>query len=406
MATALSITKSLLEGNIVDQNNLQKLHDFVAAVSLKTTAEWQLSRGDSDVQIALSESLGLSRYGVVLTSPVATGTSPEIEFNAETLKILQEAHCSWRFRSDDLQRSTHGKALSCMLLWLYHKARLLDELPICIVAFKKFAEWIEASYQNHPYHNVNHACEVLQAVHMIMWHGGILDSMAQRVHPQNSTAVMLGAVYIAAASHDVGHLGLTNMFLVKTDSPLARRFNEMSCNENLHVNILLRGLRENRLLEDFQSEAALFMRDILIQTILGTDMKRHFQICTDFKTCDMRQIKCPNHSVILLLQIVLKCADLVHTAQPWNFHRDRVQNLQEEMFRQGDKESAMGLERSALADRTRSGVAKAQTKFLETIVLPMYESLRQEFAKISPYVDQLCDNIQTWKGRSQDLPET
>lgn len=56
--------------------------------------------------------------------------------------------------------------------------------------------------------------------------------------------------------------------------------------------------------------------------------------------------------------MALKCADLGHLAHKRDVHRRWVMVLEEEMFRQGDKEKAAGLPVSPLMDRC----ARAQNR--------------------------------------------
>ncbi len=57
---------------------------------------------------------------------------------------------------------------------------------------------------------------------------------------------------------------------------------------------------------------------------------------------------------------MLKCADLGHLATPATVHRQWVQCLEEEFFRQGDREKAAGLTVSPLMDRDKAGITKSQ----------------------------------------------
>eukprot|EP00775_Hariotina_reticulata_P007385 gene7385-7594_t len=56
----------------------------------------------------------------------------------------------------------------------------------------------------------------------------------------------------------------------------------------------------------------------------------------------------------------LKAADLGHLAAPPAVHRQWVAALEEENFRQGDRERAAGLAVSPLMDRARGGITKSQ----------------------------------------------
>ena len=60
------------------------------------------------------------------------------------------------------------------------------------------------------------------------------------------------------------------------------------------------------------------------------------------------------------VQVALKCADLGHLGSPREVHLKWVTLLEEEMFRQGDRERAAGYPVSPLMDRTKTGITKSQ----------------------------------------------
>ena len=78
---------------------------------------------------------------------------------------------------------------------------------------------------------------------------------------------------------------------------------------------------------------------------------------------------CP---IPLALQVALKCADLGHLTSSQDVHKQWVGLLQEEMFRQGDRERSLGQPVSPLMDRNKEGVLKSQCGFFNVVALPMY----------------------------------
>lgn len=62
--------------------------------------------------------------------------------------------------------------------------------------------------------------------------------------------------------------------------------------------------------------------------------------------------------------MALKCADLGHLASPRVVHKKWVQHLEEEFFRQGDREKQNGLTVSPLMDRDKNGITKSQVGVL------------------------------------------
>lgn len=62
----------------------------------------------------------------------------------------------------------------------------------------------------------------------------------------------------------------------------------------------------------------------------------------------------------VLPQVCLKCCDLGHVSSPQAVHLQWVDLLEEEYFKQGDKEKKLGLPVSPLMDRDKEGIAKSQ----------------------------------------------
>lgn len=60
--------------------------------------------------------------------------------------------------------------------------------------------------------------------------------------------------------------------------------------------------------------------------------------------------------------MALKLSDLGHLAAPLAVHLRWVRGLEEEFFRQGDKEKACNLPISPLFDRSKPGVTKSQVR--------------------------------------------
>jgi hypothetical protein len=96
----------------------------------------------------------------------------------------------------------------------------------------------------------------------------------------HTTTLELHAALIAAFSHDVGHPGVTNRFLIATTDRLAYRYNDKSVLENMHSSIVFKTMLEpeNDLLIGHEGEEWMEARRIIVEMILDTDMARHFDI--------------------------------------------------------------------------------------------------------------------------------
>ena len=56
-----------------------------------------------------------------------------------------------------------------------------------------------------------------------------------------------------------------------------------------------------------------------------------------------------------------------------------LSNLEEEFFRQGDKERELGIPISPLFDRSKQGVSKSQVGFYDFVALPLVHALSSAF---------------------------
>ena len=84
-----------------------------------------------------------------------------------------------------------------------------------------------------------HVASVVQMMHMIMHHGGLLRRKV-------CDELMMLACYIAAAIHDYEHGGVNNDFLIQTRDKLAVTYNDISPLENHHLAAAARLISEPR----------------------------------------------------------------------------------------------------------------------------------------------------------------
>uniref|UniRef100_A0A0G4F3T8 Phosphodiesterase n=1 Tax=Chromera velia CCMP2878 TaxID=1169474 RepID=A0A0G4F3T8_9ALVE len=92
-------------------------------------------------------------------------------------------------------------------------------------------------------------------------------------------------VIIAALCHDVGHEGVNNMFHLNKLSDLAVTYNDRSVLENFHAAQTFRILQTTgcQMLEKLDTESRRVARSSIIDLILDTDMKLHFEFLSAIK---------------------------------------------------------------------------------------------------------------------------
>eukprot|EP01138_Halocafeteria_seosinensis_P014627 gb/GECG01014932.1/.p1 GENE.gb/GECG01014932.1/~~gb/GECG01014932.1/.p1 ORF type:complete len:1457 (+),score=166.57 gb/GECG01014932.1/:1-4371(+) len=125
-----------------------------------------------------------------------------------------------------------------------------------------------------PFHNFMHGFSVCQFTYALL----LRMNPEQMLLPIEQLSLML-----AALAHDVDHPSVSNSFLASADSELALQYNDCSVLENYHASIACRVIKEVKLLEDIPKEDSRRSRNIIIQSILATDMSKHFDLIKDIK---------------------------------------------------------------------------------------------------------------------------
>ncbi|KAG2437156.1 hypothetical protein HXX76_005823 [Chlamydomonas incerta] len=105
---------------------------------------------------------------------------------------------------------------------------------------------------------------------------------------------------------------------------------------------------------------------------------------------------------LLSLQIAIKVADLGHLGEELEVHKRWLAGLEEEFFRQGDKEKQLGIPISPLFDRSKQGVSKSQVGFYDFVALPLVHALSGAFPGTQPIMKCFLRNYQFW--RMQEPP--
>ncbi|GFH21958.1 phosphodiesterase [Haematococcus lacustris] len=305
---------------------------------------------------------------------------------------------SWAFDAFQLTSATAGRPLSVLAYWLLHQSGLAAWARLDLTKLARWLCRVEDGYCANPYHNRSHAADVVQTMHMVLTRGGLMPGYADRLTQL--------AAYLAAVCHDHQHVGRTNDWLVETQDELALRYNDRSPMENHHLASAFSLLKHPDLnfLQAMPKATYDSLRKLVIELVLGTDMKQHFSIIGQFtalhstggdghaagKAAPFSHDRAPqqgqpsrcstsssakdcsqdsgaslqpvsDQDKLLSLKMALKCSDLGHLAAPFPVHLAWVSRLEAEFFEQGDAERALGLPISPLCDRTKQGITKSQT---------------------------------------------
>uniref|UniRef100_A0A672P728 Phosphodiesterase n=1 Tax=Sinocyclocheilus grahami TaxID=75366 RepID=A0A672P728_SINGR len=327
-------------------------------------------------------------------------------------EALMEKINTWNFQIFELMDMTGGKTgsiLSYVAYTLFQDTGLLEIFKIPVREFMTYFCALENGYRDIPYHNRVHATDVLHAV----WYLTTRPIPGfQQIHNEHVTgsdtgrvayatsksssfsddsygclawnipALELMALYVAAAMHDYDHPGRTNAFLVATNAPQAVLYNDRSVLENHHAasawSLFLSQPEFNFLCSLDHVEFKRF-RFLVIEAILATDLKKHFDFLAEFNS-KVNDVSSPGidwtneNDRLLVCQVCIKLADINGPAKDRSLHLKWTEGIVNEFYEQGDEEATLGLPISPFMDRSAPQLAKLQESFITHIVGPLCNS--------------------------------
>ena len=226
---------------------------------------------------------------------------------------------------------------------------------------------MQSSYNPNPYHNSNHASDVTSSILFFLFNSAVLKELSDLDNL---------SIVVAALCHDVGHPGVNNRFLVNNKKPIAMTYNDISVLENMHSSVTFEIMtdQDKNLLATLSAENRVYVRKLIIEMILETDMSKHFDSLGKFiaRTLNAEDFKLSNiDDKIMLLKIGL---NIGHSAKEWGLHYNWSMKVVEEFYHQGDLERDKGQIISMYCDRHTTDINKSQGGFLKAICLPLYEA--------------------------------
>ncbi|OMJ89414.1 hypothetical protein SteCoe_8412 [Stentor coeruleus] len=290
---------------------------------------------------------------------------------SELIGVLSQIGKNWNFDTFFISDCTGKEPIQIMGLYTIRRYGL-DEL--CCVPeniIKNLLRKLEQSYKSNPYHNSMHAADVMSSYIYFVNNSDMLDAI--------SSIEMLGGI-IATLSHDVGHPGKTNRFLVLTRDDIAIAYNDISVLENMHTSIVfsLLKIEDCNILMNFNSEKWLIIRKCIIDMILATDMSKHFDMMAQFrvKYHEAGSIDFTNNEIRSdLFKLLMKAADIGHAAKSTELHERWCRLVVEEFYIQGDMEKSLGISVSMYCDRETTDISKSQAGFIRNIVYPLFSTI-------------------------------
>ncbi|XP_056592709.1 cAMP-specific 3',5'-cyclic phosphodiesterase 4D-like isoform X1 [Triplophysa dalaica] len=269
-----------------------------------------------------------------------------------------------------------NRPLTVMMHTIFQERDLLKTFKIPLDTFITYLLTLEDHYHaDVAYHNNIHAADVTQSTHVLL--------STPALEAVFTDLEILAAIF-ASAIHDVDHPGVSNQFLINTNSELALMYNDSSVLENHHLAVGFKLLQEENcdIFQNLTKKQRQSLRKMVIDIVLATDMSKHMNLLADLKTM-VETKKVTSSGVLLLdnysdriqvLQNMVHCADLSNPTKPLQLYKQWTDRIMEEFFSQGDRERERGMEISPMCDKHNASVEKSQVGFIDYIVHPLWET--------------------------------
>ncbi|KAM4604834.1 3',5'-cyclic-AMP phosphodiesterase 4B-like [Polymixia lowei] len=282
----------------------------------------------------------------------------------------------WGLNIFRVAEHSHNRPLTCIMYTIFQERDLMRTFKIPTDTFVTFMLTLEEHYHSDvAYHNSLHAADVAQSTHILL-STPALDAVF--------TDLEILAAIFAAAIHDVDHPGVSNQFLINTNSELALMYNDESVLENHHLAVGFKLLQEDNcdIFQNLTKKQKQTLRRMVIDMVLATDMSKHMSLLADLKTM-VETKKVTSSGVLLLdnytdrmqvLRNMVHCADLSNPTKSLDLYRQWTDRIMDEFFHQGDRERERGMEISPMCDKHTASVERTQVGFIDYIVHPLWET--------------------------------
>uniref|UniRef100_A0A672L3V5 Phosphodiesterase n=1 Tax=Sinocyclocheilus grahami TaxID=75366 RepID=A0A672L3V5_SINGR len=297
------------------------------------------------------------------------------ETEDELAKELEDVN-KWGLNVFKVSEFSGNRPLTVMMHTIFQERDLLKTFKIPLDTFITYLMTLEDHYHaDVAYHSNIHAADVTQSTHVLL--------STPALEAVFTDLEILAAIF-ASAIHDVDHPGVSNQFLINTNSELALMYNDSSVLENHHLAVGFKLLQEENcdIFQNLTKKQRQSLRKMVIDIVLATDMSKHMNLLADLKTM-VETKKVTSSGVLLLdnysdriqvLQNMVHCADLSNPTKPLQLYRQWTDRIMEEFFSQGDRERERGMEISPMCDKHNASVEKSQVGFIDYIVHPLWET--------------------------------
>lgn len=261
-----------------------------------------------------------------------------------------------------------------------------------------FFKYVTTKYHEHPYHNAEHAADVLYTMYCLL-QGTELG--------KELTDLQKYIMLVVAVLHDIEHLGITNRYIKDSNHPL---WEEYGCCgsplEAMHLSISLATLQDKRfgLLEGIDKNDAIQVAALVPKLIEATDLARQKDVIQNFKNSRKSIVHMEKQHPLACLAI--HAADLGSSSKLFVIHRQWALRINEEFANEGNAtkkkdtifNTSMSSNNNVDTHEELSKISKVQVGFITNLVVPVFQALHVDGKiDLSDYIFNINANLDVWK---------
>uniref|UniRef100_A0A8B9FPC4 Phosphodiesterase n=1 Tax=Amazona collaria TaxID=241587 RepID=A0A8B9FPC4_9PSIT len=322
----------------------------------------------------------------------ATCSKAEVDkFKAANIPLVSELGI------DDIHFDDFSLDVDAMItaaLRMFMELGMVQKFKIDYETLCRWLLTVRKNYRMVLYHNWRHAFNVCQLMFAMLTTAGFQEIL---------TEIEILALIVGCLCHDLDHRGTNNAFQAKSGSALAQLYGTSATLEHHHFNhaVMILQSEGHNIFANLSSKDYSDLMQLLKQSILATDLTLYFERRTEFFELVSKggyDWNTKNHREIFRSMLMTAC-DLGAVTKPWEISRQAAELVTSEFFEQGDRErSELKLTPSAIFDRNRKDeLPRLQLEWIDSICMPLYESLVKLNVKLKPMLDSVAVNRGKWE---------
>jgi len=254
----------------------------------------------------------------------------------------------------------------------------------------RFVQAVRSNYHDHAYHNWYHGVAVM--------HFSYLTLMSTKAG-QFLNDLDLLALLVAALCHDLDHPGQGNAFQINARTELAVTHNDISVLENHHAVSTFQLLRKPavNLFQPLSPKDFGYVRKVMIQAILATDMAHHYEICKklDSQKNGVASLDSNNaEDRVFLCNLIVHASDLAGQVVPLKIAHIWQVLVASEFI----KEESLSIEKGVPVAPFMQNLSDRETaynnhiNFIDLVMVPLWRGVINMFPELCACMENLKTN--------------